>query len=516
MWLGLILFLGWGVVGKAKADGMVIYPPTKPVYETGQKAVIWWDGKKETLVLSTTFKGDAEDFAWVIPVPSKPEVTSGKDELFTSLDTLTRPKVQESYAPAYGGLQMIGDTVSRSPVTVIETKQVDIYDVTVLEATGGKALREWLTKNGYDYPTNRDFLLQYYINKNWYFVAAKVSTEALGYVGSTLKEGHANPLTITFDSAGIVYPLKISGPGSKYNEADKLAAFGFEQGVEGWYGGEVSGDTAFEGKKSYKVTARSYSYNYSYGTTPAVQTPVNQSVSRTITGLKKGTDYVVSVYINVPEKTEGEAKIRVSGAGVNEVSKVTDLSKVNDWQRIEVSFTPTYDGTVSIYLNMEKVADKTMVYWDAVQLEKGTTPTEFNGEVLPETTTNYLNQSMNVLLYVFADKKKTTTSFTTEYAGYVSAKDIQKLAYNDDGAPWVKTNKKMYLTKLNRYMSQAQMTEDVVIRDADNNDTVGGGQAGLGGGWFRTVVVLGIPLILEIGGVGYFWYSRSRRKDKKV
>jgi hypothetical protein len=74
----------------------------------------------------------------------------------------------------------------------------------------------------------------------------------------------------------------------------------------------------------------------------------------------------------------------------------------------------------------------------------------------------------------------------------------------------------MYLTKLNRYMSQAQMTEDVVIRDADNNDTVGGGQAGLGGGWFRTVVVLGIPLILEIGGVGYFWYSRSRRKDKKV
>jgi hypothetical protein len=277
----------------------------------------------------------------------------------------------------------------------------------------------------------------------------------------------------------------------------------------------VSGDAAFEGKKSFKMTARTNQYRYLSGVTPT-PIPINQTTVRTISGLKKGTDYVVSAYINVPAAEKGEAKIRISGSGTSEVSETVNLPQVTGWRRLDVGFRPTYDGSVAVTLAMEKVEEKTVVYWDGVQVEKGTKPTEFTEEVIPGETTGYTNQNMNIILYVFANHKKTTTSFNTEYAGYVPAKDIQKMAYNDDGTPWMKTSKKMYLTKLTRNMSQAQMTDDLVIRDADDNDTVGGGQAGLIDGWWKAILVLGVPVTAEIVGVCYFWYSRSIKKKETI
>ncbi len=231
-WLGVIL---WLVPVAVKADGMMIPKPQRVVSETGQKAVIWHDGKTETLILSTTFRGDAVEFAWIIPVPAKPEVTNGKDELFTALSDYTQPKGNEKVPVPLMGVDIRNSYgTAASSVTVVETKKVDIYDVAVLEANDARALGKWLEGNGYDYPTNREMLLKYYIDKNWYFVAAKVSADALGYVDDSLKTGHATPLLVKFASEQIIYPLKISGPGSKIVEAEKLAAFGFESNAGGW------------------------------------------------------------------------------------------------------------------------------------------------------------------------------------------------------------------------------------------------------------------------------------------
>lgn len=488
-----------------QADGMLISPPHKPMVETGQKAVIWHDGKRETLVLSTTFRGEAEDFAWIIPVPNKPEVTSSKDELFTALDDYTRPKYNNRYdsaMPMIGSVSTVG--MEESGVTVVESKKVDVYDITVLEAVDGKSLREWLTKNGYEYPTNRDLLLQHYALKRWFFVAAKISTEALGYMGTSLRTGHMTPLMISFDSEGIVYPLKISGPGSKYNEADKLAAYGFEMGSEKWSGGTVIAKDAWQGVSVYRLTVPSYG-NAELG---------NAMGYKSISGLKTGVDYVFSAYVKAKPGASGEAKLRVSGGGIERMSNVVDLATNDEWRRLQVVFRPTSSSTPMLNLMVEG-SPKTEVYWDGIQFEKGIVPTAFEEEVLDSTTSQIANESVNIILYVFSNHKKTVPGFSVGYAGDVSAKEIQKMAYQDDGTPWMKTNKKMYLTKLSRSMTQAQMTDDLIIRDAEDNDAVGGGQAGLGDGWGRTVLVLGLPLGLEIGGIYYFWYSRLRRKEKQ-
>lgn len=197
------------------ADGMIVPPPGYWIDETEQKAVIFHEGDKETLVLSVTFRGDAENFGWVIPFPTRPEVDKSTDELFTALQDLTGPIYRILEKEGFGAVPL-GE---EQAVTVWETKKVDIYDIAVLSSTDKNALAVWLNDNGYQYPVKQTYILEEYVENGWYFVAAKINTESLGeLVSEQLKEGHATPLKITFKTDKPFYPLKISQVMSDFQE----------------------------------------------------------------------------------------------------------------------------------------------------------------------------------------------------------------------------------------------------------------------------------------------------------
>ncbi|MEW6407476.1 MAG: DUF2330 domain-containing protein [Patescibacteria group bacterium] len=202
-----VLFLPFIV----NADGIYIPPIDYYIDSSGQKAVIVYEKGVETLIVSTQFKGDAKNFGWVIPTPSRPEVSKSSDELFTSLEDLTAPKYYgselEVMAPA-----ALDKTEKESAVSVLETKKVGVYEIKVLEASDSKALATWLEENKYMYPKEGSYILDEYIQKRWYFVAAKIDVSALESLSATeaLKEGHAQPIKLTFQSDKIIYPMKIS------------------------------------------------------------------------------------------------------------------------------------------------------------------------------------------------------------------------------------------------------------------------------------------------------------------
>ena len=192
------------------ADGMVMPPIDQWIQETDQKAVIFYDKGVETMVISIAFQGDAEDFAWIVPTPSKPTVKKGSDELFTNLESLTGYSdiyYNDSLAP-FGAIQ----ESTKSEVTVVETKKIDYYDVTVLSSTDNDSLTKWLNDNGYNFPTAASYILNDYINNGWYFVAMKIDPESLGWtdVEGQLRSGHATPVSLSFTTENIVYPMKIS------------------------------------------------------------------------------------------------------------------------------------------------------------------------------------------------------------------------------------------------------------------------------------------------------------------
>lgn len=578
------------------ADGIVIAPVNRQVEETGQRAVIWWDGKKETLIVSTTYKGDTADFAWVIPVPSRPEVTTSKDELFVALNQYTTLNSVDTY-PKPLGFGYIGSNIDvRTGVTVYETKRVDVYDISVLSAKSTWELRQWLQTRGYAYPSDREHLLSSYVNKGWYFVAVKVADDSVNYAGSGLREGHPTPIKITFNTDQAIYPLKISGakasvptptpyypylPGTGVSypygieqppmyimpptpapviSGKVIAGFSFEYSLGNWnkYSNPTQdlyllGGTIQVSKKEAKFGSSSVEMS-------GVKKPGDLYVYQAIPNLAVGKKYIYSAYVKANAK-QGTVRLKVQRVGYASEweSARFQVSSLKEWTRIELPFYPLYDNyEFDLIVNGMNEAGK--VYWDGVQVEQGEVATSFYGEKAPSWMTNtrdycmgydgdingcdstsycayyycsnqcwpegtpnktacpgqdvsYLqDQAQNLVLYVFADHKQMVPGWNTEYAGWVSAKDIKNLAIDDTGGAWIENDKKRYLTKLTRVMNPREMVDDVVFRNASNDKAEGVGKGGWSWAWpGKASLLFGATLLAEVGIIAYI-VKRKRKK----
>lgn len=193
------------------ADGIIIPPPDQNVTEAQQRAFIAYQGGVEDLFLTVEFSGDARKFAWLIPVPSRPEIKRGSDEIFTKLGEITRPKqnllekikgVSAPYSLLKGIAPEMGMGGGGRGVEVIESKKVGILDVNVLTAISASDLEKWLKDNGYKVPgeevpvmweenvkeraiippeeiSKTRQIFQDYLDQGWVFVAAKIAPEFL-------------------------------------------------------------------------------------------------------------------------------------------------------------------------------------------------------------------------------------------------------------------------------------------------------------------------------------------------
>lgn len=196
----------------AFADGGMFPRDDFYVYETGQKGVILFENNVETLVLSTSFSGTAQDFSWIIPTPTQPEVTKVSKNIFTNLAELTQTTKNRNL-PSRGLVSSGSAELAYDAVEVLEEKQIGYYDVTVLKSTDKNALYDWFSEHGYKYPEGGKYILDDYIRNEWIFTAVKINKEAL--TDTTLRDklnyGDISPLKFEFASENIVYPMKITG-----------------------------------------------------------------------------------------------------------------------------------------------------------------------------------------------------------------------------------------------------------------------------------------------------------------
>jgi hypothetical protein len=193
------------------ADGGYFPHPDYWVTPGQQRAVIFYEDNTETMILTSSFRGNAKDLVWIIPTPTKPEVTKADEKVFTNIAKLTR--VQYRGGLSYGMVKSAALAEDVAPgVIVLESKQVDYYDVNILLATNTQDLVKWFNENNYVYPESYSYVLKSYIERGWYFTTIKVSPEATGAteVMQDLKEGHPTPVKMVFLSNDIVFPLKIS------------------------------------------------------------------------------------------------------------------------------------------------------------------------------------------------------------------------------------------------------------------------------------------------------------------
>ncbi len=177
----------------------------RDIEEPSQVGVILAERGEEDLILFVNARGDLEDFAWVVPVPSYPTVKEGDPDLFYDLSYITTYKPSPLYTCGTGNIVFApGDAEG---VHVWETLHVGIYETTILSSDDPSSLINWLNQNGYTFPEDAQPTIDYYIKRNYFFIAMKVERKEGIPPGYYM---NINPIHIHFSTDKPIYPLKIS------------------------------------------------------------------------------------------------------------------------------------------------------------------------------------------------------------------------------------------------------------------------------------------------------------------
>ncbi len=191
---------------------------SSPVDQSGE-GIIYAKEPDGTLVMSVRveYEGDDDAFAWILPVPTAPELSVGTEAAFLALQMASEPvfvideqrttgtcrdtpecfdevtgdscdwgddDVLESAdgPPSRGGFADMGAAApsdpDRNPVTVYSRGPVGPFETVVLGAASAADVLDWLRTNGYDLPAESEEPLQAYADAGHVFVALKLATDS--------------------------------------------------------------------------------------------------------------------------------------------------------------------------------------------------------------------------------------------------------------------------------------------------------------------------------------------------
>lgn len=212
------LLLGFAVVASVPAppaNGCAIpWRGNQSVQVDSEDALIIWDeaSKTEHFIRRANFKTDANDFGFLVPTPSQPELAEASDSIFAALVDATKPRViyqtihrPGAHAPSMKTAARAAPDVSvtTGAVQVLEHKKVAGFEAAVLKANDPKALREWLEKNGYDARKELIEWFQWYTEHNWIITAFKISKD-----GSPTNSIQGRTVRMTLKTEQPFYPYR--------------------------------------------------------------------------------------------------------------------------------------------------------------------------------------------------------------------------------------------------------------------------------------------------------------------
>jgi hypothetical protein len=198
------------------ADGCCPAGPSgKPVVNADQSVIILWDAASQTehFIRRASFKSEGEDFGFLIPSPSKPELAESGNEAFPTLQKLTEPDVVTQKRAAAGSgctcaaepgatFNAVGD---KAEVRVLEEKLVAGFNAKVLEADTTEMLVQWLKENGYAYSPEVAAWAKPYVEQKWKITALKVAKKKDDAKG---KDVTASALRMSFKTDRPLFPYR--------------------------------------------------------------------------------------------------------------------------------------------------------------------------------------------------------------------------------------------------------------------------------------------------------------------
>jgi len=220
-WIVSTLFIGALVASflQRSLEGCAPAPrPGQRVDIDEESALIVWDSQSRTehFIRGARFQTAAEDFGFLVPTPTRPDLGEVDDGIFSSARRLTSPRyVTESRTRTVFGFGLIlGEKASKSaartdampqPVEILEQKKVAGFDATVLRAEETQALIDWLNEHGYESRPALTEWLKWYVEHRWIITAFKVSADP---GGKSQQQVNSRTLRMSFQTDRPFYPYR--------------------------------------------------------------------------------------------------------------------------------------------------------------------------------------------------------------------------------------------------------------------------------------------------------------------
>ena len=204
--------------------GFFVAGSSKDLASDASKVVLMRKGNRTVLTMSNNYKGPAESFAMVVPVPvvlKKEEVKTLPADVFSHIDRLSAPRLveyweQDPCAPARtydtgGGGNMPGSSApvrkGGTGVKVEARFSVGEYDIVILSAKEANGLETWLQQNHYSIPAGAAEALAPYVKSQQKFFVAKVDiTKVKKDANGTVV---LSPLRFHYDAPELRLPVRL-------------------------------------------------------------------------------------------------------------------------------------------------------------------------------------------------------------------------------------------------------------------------------------------------------------------
>ncbi len=214
IWLSVVLaeavFVGYLIAHPAHACAPA--PPSgKPVVNADQTVILIWDAATKTqhVIRQASFKSDAADFGFLVPLPTQPELAESGNGAFTHFRKLTEPERKSVPRPSSGMSCGCGGGTSpehaAAAVRVLEEKMVAGLHAHVLETKSTTALAAWLKDNGYAFSPEVQAWAKPYVEAGWKITALRVAKRQ---DDKEAKDVAATALRMTFKTDRPLFPYR--------------------------------------------------------------------------------------------------------------------------------------------------------------------------------------------------------------------------------------------------------------------------------------------------------------------
>jgi len=196
------------------------------LFNKASQVVLVRDDDRTVITMANDFEGDVEDFAVVIPVPTKIEreqINVGDRAIVQHLDAYTAPRLVEYHDPdpcmryerhkmssdnafpQSAVLEASGKAARSLGVTIEASYTVGEYDILILSAEDSGGLIKWLKKNDYRLPRGAEKVVDSYLKQDMRFFVAKVNLEEQSKLGYQ----YLRPLQVAYESNKFMLPIRL-------------------------------------------------------------------------------------------------------------------------------------------------------------------------------------------------------------------------------------------------------------------------------------------------------------------